>query len=94
MKASKNKVLNERLIPVELHIRVVWATTALRRHPSNVLARVFNVAGFAVDAVLRIDDKLRLTSFFNDFVHTSRAVSLGRFVKLRQVYPERDAVVF
>ena len=39
------------------HIRIVRPAAALGRHPGDVLVRVLDVAGFAVDAVLRVDDE-------------------------------------
>jgi hypothetical protein len=42
--------------PLDLsHIRIIRPAAAFRRHPVNVLGRVLDVAGFAVDAVLSID---------------------------------------
>lgn len=38
-----------------LHVGIVGATAALRRCPDDVLARILDVAGLAVDAVGRVD---------------------------------------
>ena len=37
-----------------LHIRVIRSATTFGRHPDNILRRIFNVAGFAMDTVLRV----------------------------------------
>ena len=37
------------------HVRIVRPAAALRRDPVDVLRRILDVAGFAVDAVLRVD---------------------------------------
>jgi hypothetical protein len=46
-----------------LHIRIVRAAAALWRHPIDVLRRVLDVARLAVDAILRIDNKMRIALF-------------------------------
>ncbi|CAJ1824869.1 hypothetical protein FICEBENF_02042 [Aeromonas hydrophila] len=38
-----------------LHVGIVGAGTTLRRCPDDILARIFDVAGLAVDAVGRVD---------------------------------------
>ena len=72
------------------HIGIIRSATAFRRHPADVLVGVFDIAGFAVDAVLRIDDKARLPAVFRPFVNRSRTVArrgsgidvvLGRFLQ-------------
>ena len=45
--------------PFRSHIRIVRPAAALRRHPGDVLVRVLDVAGLAVDAVLRVDHEAR-----------------------------------
>src|SRR5690606_16162430 len=61
-----------------LHVRVVRAAAALRRGPDDVLRRVLDVAGFAVDAVLGVDDEARIGAVrlvgIDDFVHARRAI--------------------
>lgn len=37
------------------HAVVCWSPTALGHNPVDVLTGVFDIAGFAVDAVLRVD---------------------------------------
>src|SRR5664279_4279725 len=41
------------------HRLIIGSAAALRRNPGNVAVRVLHVAGFAVDAVLGVDDKAR-----------------------------------
>src|ERR1700694_4163127 len=46
-----------------LHIRIIRAAAALRRHPIDVLRRVLDVARLAVDAILRVDHETRIALF-------------------------------
>ena len=57
------------------HIRIIRSAAAFRRNPRDVLVRVFDIAGFAMDAVLPIDHEPGLTSLFHPFVHRSRTVA-------------------
>ena len=45
--------------PSPSHIRVIRPAAAFGRNPGDVLIRVLDVAGFAVDAILRVDDEFR-----------------------------------
>src|SRR3954447_7773249 len=64
-----------------LHIGVVGTAAALRHYPFDVLCWVFDVTGFAVDAVLRIDLQPGSSGFLNNLVHSGRAVPLlGRVI--------------
>lgn len=38
-----------------LHARVNWTTSTRGRYPYNILHWIFNVAGFAMDAILSVD---------------------------------------
>jgi hypothetical protein len=51
-----------------LHIRIPRPTTAFRHHPIDILRGVFDVAGFAVYAVLGVDLETRAGGFLDDFV--------------------------
>ena len=52
--------LYQQLAPARLHSpHVSRPTTAFGGHPDNVLARVLDVAGFAMHAILRIDLQAR-----------------------------------
>src|SRR5471030_2223701 len=57
------------------HIWVVRAHAALRRHPVDVAVGVLDVAGFAVDAVLRVDDVARLPALLHPLVDAGRAIA-------------------
>ena len=46
---------NQNEIIFFLHATVIWATTTFRRLPNNILPRVFNITGFAMNAILRIN---------------------------------------
>ena len=64
-----------------LHIGVVRSAGALGRHPNDILRRVLDVAGLAVNAVLGVDLEARgAVLVFNHFVDTGRAVTLCRLV--------------
>src|SRR3546814_253504 len=59
-----------------LHIRIVRTTAALRRDPVDVLIGVLDVAGLAVDAVLRIDLELhRPIVLLKPFIDPRRAIA-------------------
>ena len=58
-----------------LHPRVVGAAAAFRRDPHDILCGVFDVAGFAMHTVLRIDlQPVRVVEVFDVFINTCRAV--------------------
>src|SRR5215207_973376 len=76
------------------HPDVVRPTSPFRRHPVDVLGRVLDVAGFAVDAVLGVDDELRvgppLGVAVDDLGDAGRAVEPGRLAIAGQVLADRD----
>ena len=58
------------------HIRIVRPAATFWCDPVDVLVRVFDIAGFAVDAVLRVDHEFGLCAFFlNPFVNARRAIA-------------------
>ena len=59
-----------------LHVDVIGPVPAFRRHPGNVLGRVLHVAGFAVDAILRVDLKPQPVALGDHLVDLRRAISL------------------
>ena len=73
----------------KLHIRIVRPTSALGRDPLYVFGRVLYIASFAVDAVLRVDDKARVCMTcrvrVNNFVDASWAVEARWFPKPGQI---------
>ena len=44
------------------HVRIIGPAAALRHDPIDVLLRILDVAGFAVDAILRVDLQPRLAA--------------------------------
>src|SRR5262245_22526511 len=60
------------------HVHIDRSLTALRGDPIDVPVRIFDVAGLAVDAVLRVDHELRLTSLLDPLVNPGRAVAARR----------------
>ena len=81
-------------ISAALHVRIVRPVAPLGACPIDVLAWVFDIAGFAMHAVLEVDDKLLFAVFFDHFVNARRAIPLCGFCVFRQVDPDRDACVF
>src|SRR4051794_924341 len=63
---------------VSSHVEIDRPFAALRRRPGYVLVGVLDIAGLAVDAVLRVDDEARLVAFLHPFVDRRRAVARGR----------------
>ena len=72
----------------------IGTAATLRHHPDDVLLRILDIAGFAVHAVGCVDLKSRLAVLLDDFVNACRAISLCRFIVLRQVVVNRDRFVF
>src|SRR3954449_6537162 len=69
-----------------LHVRVIGASAAFRGDPVDVLGRVLDVAGFAVDAILGVDLEPRLTIRILDKLVNSRgAIALLGSVIDRQI---------
>src|SRR3954465_12728584 len=60
------------------HIRVFRTATAFRRHPGDGAVGILDVAGFTVDAVLRVDDKPRLVALLHPLVDAGRAIARRR----------------
>ena len=73
-----------------LHGAVIGAAAAFGAHPGDILGGVFDVAGFAVHAVLRVDlQAVAVVFVFHELVHARRAVArLGTGV-LAQVHRDR-----
>src|SRR3546814_13109572 len=69
-----------------LHVRIIRPTATFRHHPIDILRRILDVAGLAMDAVLRVDLQTRVTFFgSDDFVNPGRAISLLRSVIEREI---------
>ena len=59
-----------------LHPRIIRPTAAFGRYPDDILRRVFDVAGFAVDAVLGVDlQAVGVVFVFDVFVDAGGAVA-------------------
>ena len=54
----------------DLHVWIVRTAATFGRYPSNVLRGIFDVTGFTMHAVLRIDNKLSTFRIFDHFVYT------------------------
>src|SRR3954468_20430543 len=77
---------------LDLHIRIVRPATTLGHDPVDVLGRILDVAGLAVDAVLRVNLKPGVGAgvVADDLVDASWAVALLGRVVFRKVDPDRD----
>src|SRR5690348_13582892 len=60
-----------------LHVRVIGASAAFGSDPVDVLGRVLDVAGLAVDAILGVDLEPRFTTLaLDEFIYPCWAVTL------------------
>ena len=57
-----------------LHVWIIGPIAPLRNRPSDVLAGVFDVASFAMHAVLEIDLELRVSTFADKLIDTCGAI--------------------
>src|SRR5829696_9995562 len=89
--------------PLSSHIWVIRTAAPLGRHPSDVLIRILDIAGFAVDAVLRVDDKARITALLHPFIDAGRTITrrrsaidvmLGRFLQRHFPYDQMRSLAF
>src|SRR5690349_22573089 len=74
------------------HVRIIGSAPAFGDDPDDILLRVFDVAGFAVDAILRVDLKPGIGPGIvaHDLVYAGRAVALlGRRIK-REIVLDRN----
>ena len=66
------------------HARIVRAAAALGHHPVDVLVGVLDIAGLAVDAVLRVDHVARLAALLHPLVDARRDSSGWRARRTRR----------
>src|SRR5665809_37223 len=57
------------------HIHVIRPVAPFGRHPVDILRRVFHVAGFAMDAVLRVDLEAELVPLLHHLIDHRRAIT-------------------
>src|SRR5687768_9517764 len=77
------------------HVRIIRPSSAFGRDPIDVLGRILDVTGLAVNAILGVDLEPRLTAVSLDkFVNARRAISLLRPVIFGQVDRRRYDRVF
>src|SRR2546421_7200561 len=60
------------------HRLIIRSATALRRNPRDVAIGILHVAGFAVDAILGVDDEARSGRFLDPLINGGRAIPTGR----------------
>ena len=77
------------------HIQIGGAAAALGRYPGNILLRVLDVAGLAMDAILIVDPEVRVITIaiVEDLKYPCRAITLRGLIKERQVDPDRNGRV-
>src|SRR5690349_15833599 len=76
------------------HIGIVGSASALGRDPVDVPGGVFDVASFAMDAILSVDDKARLGPArlvrVNDLIDAGRAIEPRRLAVTGEIVADRD----
>ena len=78
-----------------LHIGVVRTAAAFGRHPHEVLGGVFDIAGLAVHAILRIDLQLVLARrIFDELIDRCGAISGLRACIFPEIDLDRHSGVF
>ncbi|HEX3485055.1 MAG TPA: hypothetical protein VHT51_08340, partial [Micropepsaceae bacterium] len=86
--SNHSRICAVRHIPSHGAIR--WAIATFGRDPVDVLRRVFDVAGFAMHAIGRIDYKARgCFAASHNFEHPCRAIEAGGLAVARQVLGDR-----
>src|SRR3982751_3276884 len=73
-----------------LHVGIIRPSSAFGDDPVDVLGRVLDVARLAVDAILGVDLKPGAGRLLDEFVDSSRAISLLGPVVERQIDLGRD----
>ena len=68
-----------------LHVRVIRTAAALGRHPGDILRRILDVAGFAMDAILRVDLESRAAWLLDDFINARGTITLRGLTIFRQI---------
>ncbi len=79
--------------PAGLHGAVRGSSAPFRGHPGDVLTGVFDVAGFAVNAILGINLESLDRTLINDLVDAGGTVTLGRLSPARQIYRQGNLAV-
>src|SRR5438270_3124029 len=82
-----------RVSAISLHVRVIGASAAFGDDPVDVLGRVLDVAGLAVDAILGVDLEPGASAFLDELVDSGRAVALLGAGIIRKVDAGGDARV-
>jgi hypothetical protein len=72
-----------------LHVGVIGASSAFRHDPVDILRRILDVAGLAVNAILGVDLQSRAPAFFDIFVDAGRAITLLRPVIIGKIHFDR-----
>ncbi|SVD88666.1 uncharacterized protein METZ01_LOCUS441520, partial [marine metagenome] len=76
-KHHKRVFLNKK---IALHISVIGSPATFWAFPLNILTGIFDITGFAMNAILGIDLKSHgAVITFKHFINTSRTIQSGRF---------------
>src|SRR5271157_6046879 len=74
-RAGRDTLGNFKSTALGSHIGIIRPAAPFGGNPSDVLIRILDVAGFAVDAILRVDDKAGLRAFLQPFVDDGRTIA-------------------
>ena len=74
--------------PAPSYIGIIRPAAALGRRPVDVLLGVLDVAGFAIDAVLRVDDETRVLA--RSFIAIDHFIDAGRTIEPRRLAISRQ----
>ena len=73
-------------LAIVLHGAIVRTSSSFRYDPVDILGRILDVAGFAMNAVLRVNLELFISILFNNnFIDTGGTIPLRRLVIERQI---------
>src|SRR5690606_2968231 len=89
--AQVARYLRETFIDGPSHVRIIGSAAAFGRDPVDILGRILDVAGLAVDAVLRVDHELGIALFDPDVFVDRRGAVAGLGTRIdRPVHLLRD----
>jgi hypothetical protein len=76
-------VWTEQKPPLTSHVGIIWSAAAFGHYPSDILLRIFDVAGFAVNAILIVDLKAWVISvdIAENLKRPRGTISLRRLIK-------------
>ena len=79
---------------MNLHVRVIGSPATFGHYPVNVLGRILDIAGFTMDAILRVYLEPGVAVLFDIFVDAGRAKTGLRPIIIGKVDGERHRAVY